>query len=100
MCSGNIFISVTGQHIDGSIMARDRHNVCSVGAEAGILHQVRFVDGGFFLPLPINKSADFGSIICREPVTMCFPSGLKRTLVIKPKWVMVAFSCHSPLTSP
>ena len=76
MCSGNIFISVTGQHIDGSIIARDRHNVCSVGAEEGILyHSVRFIDGGFFLPLPINKPADFDSIIVERPSQCVFRRG-------------------------
>ena len=75
MCSGNIFIFVTGQHIDGSIMARDRHNVCSVGAEAGTVHNVRMGDGGFFLPLPINKPADFDSIIVERPSQCVFRRG-------------------------
>ena len=84
----------------GSTIVRGRHNVCSVGAEAGTGHPARMGDGGFFLPLPINKPVDFGSTIVREVVTTCVPSGLKRALFTQLEWVMVAFSCHSPLTSP
>ena len=38
----------------------------SVGADAGIVHPVRMLDGGFFLPLlVVNKLVDFGGVITR-----------------------------------
>ena len=33
----------------------------SIGAEANIVHPARMLDGGFFLPLIIDKPPEFGS---------------------------------------
>ena len=73
MYSGNTLTRLVDQHVNVSDELgintkgfRSCHNIFSVGAEAGNAHRAIMLDGGFFLPLPVIKPADFGGLIIRS----------------------------------